>query len=319
MSAWTLSTPRGNKQTHLTPLPCMASLFKRLKNLCTTDRAFLERQYRRRLGLELDLDDPVTMNEKLQWLKCFYRDPLMTQAADKVLARELVAELATSEVLNDEIAVFRDAREVDLLRLPEQFVLRPNNGSGGNVICRSRARREFICDGVPTEDWSQCVSSLQKHLGENYYWRAREWCYKDIAPRLLCEAYMQNDDGALPDFKVHCFNGTPRAIHVDTARFSGHRRDYFDRSWSHLPFTSNYPMSSTPPPAPACLEKILHLAELLAKPFPFARVDFYEVSRRPIFGEITFYPEAGYQKFQPDHGEIDAQLGGWLTLPRQAS
>ena len=295
----------------------MASLFRRFKNLCTTDRAFVERQYRRRLGLELNLDSPASMNEKLQWLKCYHHDPLMTQAADKVRVRQLVADLATEEVLNEEIAVFRSAHEVELERLPEQFVLRPNNGSGGNVICRSKARCDFIADGVPTQEWARCVASLQKHLGENYFWRAREWCYKDIVPQLLCEAYLEDEDGALPDFKVHCFNGTPRAVHVDSARFSGHRRDYFAPDWSHLPFTTNYPMSSAPPPPPGCLEEILHLATLLSKPFPFARVDFYEVHGRPVFGEVTFYPEAGYQKFRPNHAELDAQLGEWLELPQR--
>ena len=159
---------------------------------------------------------------------------------------------------------------------------------------------------------------LKKGLREDYYLRSREWPYKKVPRKIVCEQYMEDSKvHELIDYKLMCFNGEVKCSFTCSERFSedGLKVTFFDKDWKVMPFERHYPASKNPPTKPINYRKMIQFAEELSKGIPFLRVDFYEINGQLYFGELTFYPGGGFEEFTPE--EWDYRLGSWLQLPKE--
>lgn len=252
-----------------------------------------------------DLESPRRFSEKLQWIKLNERNPLMTVCADKFAVRQWLADRGYGELLNDLIGVYDRVEDIDLASLPRQFVLKAAHSSGWNIICREKSR-------LP---WFQARLLLKAWLRQNIFWNGREWPYKGMPHRIVCEAYLEDTSGSLRDYKFYCFNGEPRFAQANSGRGAReHIQNFYDLGWKPLPFGKDIaPTTDRQVPAPENLQRLISIARDLAAPFSYVRVDFYEVEGRPIFGEMTFFPASGLPDFIPD--EYDMVCGDMLSLP----
>ncbi|TVX79109.1 glycosyl transferase [Peribacillus simplex] len=262
-------------------------------------------EYRRNTGKKLNLNNPKTFNEKLQWLKLFDNNPFYTKLVDKYEVRKYVAEKIGKEYLVPLVGVYESPQDIPFSELPEQYVLKCTHDSGTVIIKNSTS--------ILTE--REIKQELRNAMKRNYYYEHRERPYKNITPRIICEKYMVDETGSeLKDYKVFCFNGKPKLIQVDYGRFTKHHRNLYDIEWNYLPFSIQYPTdSSIHINKPNKLPDMLRLATVLAKDFPHVRVDFYSIYDRLYFGEMTFYHGAGLEKITPD--EYNLYLGEFISLP----
>ncbi len=272
------------------------------------DEDFLRICYRFSMDRKLDLSDPQTFNEKLQWLKLYDRKPFYTQMVDKYAVRELIAEHIGPEYSIPLVGgPWESTDDIDFAALPEQFVLKCTHDSGGLVICRNKGKL----------DYKAVKAKLSKRLKINYFQRKREWPYKDVPPRIIAEQYMQ--DGNAPNLnvcKIFNFGGVPALIQtVQNDKTKEESIDYFDTDWKLLELKQNFPNSAVPLPKPQTLPEMLRLAALLSEGFPFLRTDFYEINGRVFFSEFTFYSDSGFERFYPD--EWDRKLGELIRLPKE--
>lgn len=272
------------------------------------DKPYLELMYWVRMDQKLDWKHPKTFNEKLQWLKLYSRRPEFTMMVDKYRVRDYIAETIGPEYLIPLLGVWDDPDEIDFDKLPDRFVLKCNHNSGlGMCICKDKSRLDF----------DEVRAQLRLGLKQDYYIQHREWPYKNVPRRIVCEQYMENaSTGNLDDYKVFVFNGKARCIQVDYDRFTDHHRNFYDTDWEYLPFTTCYPTNPDHVvDRPDALEEMLGLAEKIAMDLgciPFVRIDFYIIDNCVYFGEITFYHGSGYEEFTPE--EWDAKLGEWIRL-----
>jgi hypothetical protein len=266
---------------------------------------FLKLQYRLQFGRRLNLKEPKLFTEKLQWLKLNNRNPSYARLADKYEVRKHIADTIGGEYLIPLLGVWDSFGDIDFSMLPDKFVLKCTHDSGSVVFCRDKNRFNAAA----------AEKKLGKIMKRNYDWYAREYPYKNIKPRIICEEYKADESGVeLKDYKFFCFNGHPKQIHVDFNRFTGHMKNIYDVDWRYLHLATSYPTDpSVVLDKPACLGEMLDIAGRLSKGFPFLRVDFYLVDGRPYVGELTFFPAGGLMAFDPP--EYDAILGDLLTLP----
>lgn len=264
--------------------------------------------YKKTLNKRLDLNNPKTLNEKIQWLKLnTYKDnPLVTKCADKFLAREYVKSIGCGEILNDLIAVWDSVEEIDWSKLPKKFVLKVNHGSGYNIIC----------DNLSKLDINETEEQLKLWLKEDFWKLHAEINYKHIPKKIICEKFIETKHGSLPnDYKFYCFNGEPKYVLLCTERELGKAKYYyFDRNWNLMPYTKDaIENPNIKIDKPEGIDEAFEYAEKLAKPFPFVRVDFYLEQGRTIFGELTFTPARGMDKKRLP--EVDRKFGELLKLP----
>jgi hypothetical protein len=255
-----------------------------------------------------DFAHPTTYNEKIQWLKLHWRDPLITRLADKYAVRSYVEERVGGEVLVDLLGVWDSPHDIDFDALPEKFVLKATNGSGTNIICTDRSTADV------EEYRGRLVQWMRPQ--NNHYFYSYEWQYKHIRPRVIAERYIDSfDDAALIDYKFHCFDGEPRIVMVCSERFSsgGLRIDYFTPEWEHLPFKAYYENAATPPARPELLAPMLDIARRLSAGLAHVRVDLYEIEGRVMFGELTFSSGSGMWQYTPQ--EWDVRMGEMMRLP----
>ena len=272
-------------------------------------RRSLERRFRISTGKKLNLEQPKTLGEKIQWLKLYYRNPILTELADKYTVRPYVAEKVGEEYLIPLIGVYESVSEIDFKKLPEKFILKATHGCGWNIICKDKQRFDF-------EDTKR---KLTKWLNTNYYDFGLEWQYKDMKPRIVCETLLERPDGrALDDYKIFLFNGVVRYVQVVVGRESSQNNMYFDMNWgripvSHIGKTGNG--THTDIPKPEQLDKMLTLARQLTPDVPLVRVDFYIHEGRIYFGELTFTPASGHVHWSPE--QYDQIFGDMLVLPEK--
>lgn len=256
---------------------------------------------------KLNLDNPQTFNEKLQWLKLYDRRPEYTIMVDKYAVRKYVAEKIGNEYLIPLLGVWNDPDDIDFDSLPNQFVLKCNHDSGGICICKDKSKINM----------EKVKARLRKSLNHDYYKVAREWPYKNVPRKILAECYMKSQDGCdLVDYKIHCFNGKPKFILVCTERFSknGLCEDFYSIDWDKLdirrPMVKSNPNNIV---KPRLLGVMLDLSEKLSIGLPFVRTDFYIIDNKIYFGELTLYPSGGLTSFDPK--DVDIKLGECLKLP----
>lgn len=270
------------------------------------DDKYLSWLYKKRTGEELDLEDPKTYNEKLQYLKLYNRDPKYTQLVDKYEVRQYVAETIGEEYLIPLLGVWNHVEEIDFDALPNQFVLKTTHDSGGVVICENKA----------TFDVEAAKKKLKKSFANNYYDAFREWPYKNVQPRIIAEKYInQIDDDELRDYRFFCFEGEPQFIAVDFSITdkSKTRRNLYDLEWNLMSARITYPNElEKKVQKPEKLDEMIELSRKLSEDMPHVRVDFYNIGSRIIFGELTFFHQSGFGKIIPE--EFAVEMGSWIDL-----
>lgn len=269
-----------------------------------SDKLYLKILYYARMGEKLNIDHPKTYNEKLQWLKLNDRKPEYTKMADKYEVREYIRKTIGEEHLIPLLGVYNNFEEIDLNMLPNQFVMKCTHDSGGKVICKDKSKLNK----------KATKAKMNKYLKRNYYYSGREWPYKNIKPRIICEKYMVDESGVeLKDYKFFCFNGEPHILFVASDRENDIRYDYYDMDFNHQPFTQQDKNSDKVIEKPKGFDKMIELSRILSKHIPHVRVDFYEIEGKVYFGELTFYNDSGFRKFEPKI--YDEIFGNWITLP----
>lgn len=297
-------------RTHLSKSSTIVSIYDRIREVYygnIADEILIRKRFKERVGREVDLYNPIKYNDKLQWLKLNWRDPIATQCADKYAVREFVTERIGAQYLNELIAVYETVNDIDFEQLPNRFVLKVTHGSGFNLICKDK--QEI--------NWKEEVKKLKRWQNNNYQLYNREWVYKNISPRIICEKYLEQDDGTeLKDFRFFCFNGEPKFIGVDFDIIdkTKTRRNIYDLEWNLLDVEISYPNElSKRVSKPEKLSEMIEISRELSSGFPHARVDLYYVNNRIIFGEITFFHQSGFGRIKPE--EFEVEMGNWLELP----
>ncbi|MBR4470629.1 MAG: hypothetical protein IKS54_04865 [Erysipelotrichaceae bacterium] len=292
------------------PLAASVILLGYEKAAFIPDEIYLRMMFRYFTGRKLNIKNPQTYNEKLQWIKLYDRKPIYTIMVDKVKAREFVENRIGNNYLIPLLGIWESPDQIDFSSLPNQFVLKCNHNSGkGMCICKDKSKLDI----------ERTKKKLNEGLSENYFYLGREWPYKNVPRRILGEKYMEDESGeGLNDYKVMCFDGEPKLIELHMGRFTDHQsQDFYDIHWNKLSISQNmvsqYKVSKTISPPPPALEEMVKLSKILAADTMHLRVDWYSVNGRLYFGELTFFDGSGFDPY--DKYEDDLMLGSWITLP----
>lgn len=250
-------------------------------------------------GYNVDLKNPVTFDEKLWWLHIFNRDPLTTKCTDKVQVRDYVSQCGLSHILNEVYAIYDSPDEIDLSALPNEFFLKCNHTSNGNIWCKDKS----------SFDINDVKKRMKRLMKENYYWNSREWNYKNIEPKIICEKVIkpQNSQLGLVDYRFFCFDGEARFLCVDIdtcsddgSHFVGARRNVYDLDFKNLNIKLRRPnFNDSQFSKPKNFDLMIEYANILSKQFATCRVDFYNIDGKIIFGEITFH-HGGTHEIEPN-------------------
>lgn len=285
-----------------------AARFKILKALSfISDKEMVKIQYFIKLKRRLDLRKPQRYTEKIQWYKLFYKNDYMPICVDKYRVRGYLQSKGLESILVDLYAVVDNVDEIDFNKLPPKFIIKANNGSGTNIICKDKA--SFDCQVVKRR-----FSSFSEQISSN---PGREWAYGQVKPKIIVEQLLEDPnspDDSVNDYKFLCFNGKPEYIVLDVDRFTDHKRNIYDVKWNDLHIASDCQCTDEAYPKPDNLDEMLRIAEILCEGFPAVRVDLYSVNGRVFFGELTFFPWSGYVQFEPD--AFDFEMGEKFILPK---
>lgn len=286
----------------------LAAIISRFSRLITNDALYLKILYRLEFKRKLDLNNPITYSEKLQWLKLYYHNPIHTIMADKYAVKQYVKELVGEQYIIPTLFVWDCVEDIDWEQLPQQFVLKTTHDSGnfGVIICKNKSKLDI----------SSVEKRLRKSLNRSTFILGREWPYKNIKPQIIAEKYMEDiAQGELRDYKFFCFDGAVKAMLIASGRHSGKDVcvDFYDRDFNWLPLRQSHENAEIHPQKPMLLSEMITLAERLSLGIPQVRVDLYESNGQIYFGEYTFFNSGGLTPFRPE--EYDYQFGEWLTLP----
>ena len=252
------------------------------------DKNYSKIIYKIKMGKKLNLQNPQTFNEKIQWLKLNDRKDIYTTMVDKYEVKKYVADIIGEEYIIPTIGIYDKFEDIDFEKLPNQFVIKCTHDSGSAIICKDKQKFNI----------EECKKKIKKSLKTNYYYEFREWAYKNVKPRIIIEEFRQDDKlKDLIDYKIYCFNGECYYVMTCIDRNKGATKFiYFDRNWNLKKEFSNDGIKygdSINIPKPQNLDKMFEFAEILSKNIPFVRVDFYEANGKLYFGEMTFYPSGG--------------------------
>ncbi len=278
---------------------------EKISEVLYSDYRCLNRLYRQRFGRNLNLAEPTSYTEKLQWLKLFYRHPDMPRCSDKYEVHNYLKELGYAELSNELLGVYDDANKIDFEALPKKFVAKANHGSSWNLICKDKSEYNWKDEAKVMNMWLKLDLSVF----------GREWNYHEIKPRIVVEKFIEHEP--LNDYKFMCFNGEPLYMQLNNDFEGKHYVDFYDLStWTRLPFTYGvYRRSNRDVDKPPMFDRMMELARELSKPFPFVRVDFYNYDDVILLGELTFFPGGGLLPLNPVETGYDEILGKRLQLP----
>lgn len=272
------------------------------------DDTYLKFIYKCSMGERLNLEEPKSFNEKLQWLKLYDRNPIYTKMVDKYYAKSYVANLIGEQYIIPTLGVWDKFEDIDFSKLPNKFVLKCTHDSGRVIICRDK--NEF--------NFEKAKKIINKGLKSDFYLTGREWPYKNVKRRIIAEEFMIDKSGkGLTDYKFYCFGGNPIYLYVSsglddhtTAEIS-----FFDMNFNEAPFSrSDFLKHKKRPKKPEKFEEMKQLVKILSKEHSFLRVDLYEINGKIYFSELTFTPCSGFMPFEPK--EYDRILGDMLVLPK---
>ena len=256
----------------------------------TSDYKYTINRFKKTFNYSPDLKHPKTFNEKINWRKLFIRKNIFKIFADKIEVRKYVEDIMGNEILVKVFQVTDKPETIDYSNLPHSFIIKASHGSGWNKIVINKS----LLNEKEINDYFTNILKL------DYYYLGREWCYKNLPPRLIIEELLLDNNGALPvDYKFFCFNGVVRFIQVDFNRFTNHTRNLYDPNFEVIDCQYHYPLSTLFINPPENFDNLKKIASKLSKDLDFIRVDLYSINNRVYFGELTCYPENGFGKFQP--------------------
>jgi len=275
-----------------------------LKNLMP-DKLYLQIVFYINLKQKLNLDNPKTFNEKLQWLKLYNRKPEYTKMVDKLEVKNFVKKVIGAQYIIDTYGVWDKFEDIDFDSLPKKFVLKCTHDSGGLIICKDKEKLDYV----------ECERRIKASLSNNYFVYGREWPYKNVKPKVFAEEYIEDKKyDVLPVYKFMCFDGEPKIIQtIQNDKQSNESIDYFDLEWKLLDIRQGFPNSQKPYEKPKKLREMIEIARIFSKNHPFLRVDLYVVNDEIKFSEFTFYSDGGFMRFDPPLW--DGKLGEWISLP----
>ncbi len=273
------------------------------------DRLYIELRFRERMHKKLNLRNPQTYSEKLQWLKLYYHNPILIKLVDKADVKSWVSEQIGEEYIIPTIGVWDSFDEIDFSTLPNQFVLKCTHDSGGIYIVPDKTKFEI----------DKAREKLVPRLKTSYYWHTREWPYKYVKPRIIAEKFMVDESGyELKDYKFFCFDGKVKFLFIATDRGAVDKEtkfDFYDENFNHLPFKNGHENSDHELKCPMGFEEMKRLASILSVGFPEVRIDFYDINGKVYFGEMTFFHWGGMMPFEPE--EWDLVFGNQIKLPKK--
>ncbi len=252
-----------------------------------SDWVKIKTSWRINKGYHIDLKNPRTFSEKLEWMKLFDRNPEYTTWVDKYLCKEKVKEIIGEEIIIKTLKVWNKSSDICVDNLPDKFVLKCTHDSGSVYICKDRAKINL----------AEIRKKFAYFLRRNYYSLSMEWPYKNVPHRIIAEEFIESNDQELIDYKFYCFNGYVDCVMVCTERSTGYPKFYFfDREWNLLrlnPRGVNAPADFTLP-KPEGMDRMFEIASRLSKGLRYVRVDLYNNNGKIYFGEMTFFPSGGY-------------------------
>ena len=272
-----------------------------------SDEKYLKYRFRICVGNALNIDNPLSFNEKLQWLKLNDRKPIYTMFVDKYEVKKYVARTIGKEYIIPTYGVWEHFDDIDFDSLPRQFVLKCTHDSGGIIIVRNK------------QDFNRKAAKrkIERCLRKNFYYVGREWPYKNVKPRIIAEKYMEEkNQSQIYDYKIFNFDGEPKIIQVDYDRFKSHKRNLYNTNWDYIKAAIEFPTDENRViNKPQSLNEMLVLARKLSKKIPHVRTDFYEIDGHVYFGELTLYHGSGFERFTPE--SFGVELGKMLKLPNE--
>lgn len=274
-----------------------------------SDEEYIRRMFKAKMGYPLNLENPKTFNEKLQWLKLYDRKPIYTTMVDKYAVKEYVAAIIGDEYIIATLGIWDRFDDIDFNTLPNQFVLKCTHDSGGLVICKDKSKLDIAA----------ARKKINKSLKTNYFYFGREWPYKDVLRKIIAEKYMTDSEKVdyFTDYKFYCFDGYVDFVMVCVERYTGNPKFYFfDRQWNLKRYNKRgkeAPKDFTLP-KPSHMDEMFDIASKLSEGIPFVRVDLYQSNERVYFGEMTFYPDSGFDKNRLP--EADLYFGSLIKLPK---
>ena len=278
------------------------------------DRYAIEQQWMSRNGYPLNLDNPQSYCEKLNWIKLYDRNPQYTLMADKYQVKKFVAEKIGSKYVIPTLAVYKSVDEIDLDKLPDQFVLKCNHDSGSTIVCTDKSKF----------DLEQAKEKLKKALSIQYFYFSQEWPYKNIPRRIIAEQYIEpelqydesgnviKDSEDLWTYKFICTNGIPRIMYI-TVKNGEVWENYYDMEYKPLEISTVFRQSTIPTPKPECWEELKQIAARLTEGIPHVRCDLYVIRGQIYFSEFTFFNWGGWMPFKPE--KWNKIIGDWIELP----
>lgn len=280
------------------------------------DRWYLELFGEKEFGTPLNLEHPQTYCEKMNWIKLYDRNPIYTIMADKYLVKQFVADIIGSTYIIPTLAVYKSVDEIDLDKLPDQFVLKCNHDSGSTIVCTDKS----------TFDLGQAKEKLKKAMSMQYFYLSREWPYKNIPHRIIAEQYIEpelrydengkviKDSEDIWTYKFICTNGIPRLMYV-TVKNDDVWENYYDMDYNFLDISSRFRHSNMPIPKPDCWEELKKIAAKLTQGVPHVRCDLYVIRGQIFFSEYTFFNWGGWMLLKPD--KWNKIIGDWIELPQK--
>lgn len=282
--------------------------FVKKYNFLFPDKLYLEILFKLQVGYNLNLQDPKTYNQKLNWLKLYDRNPLYPILVDKYAVKKWVADKVGDQYVIPTLGVWDKPEQIDFFSLPNEFVLKTTHGGGnkGVIICKDKSNFDF----------DSAIAKLNRALRHDTGKLFREWPYTKVPRRIIAEKYMiDSATNSLNDYKFFAFDGEVKAMFIATDRQEcGELKfDYYDADFNHLDLVQVHPMSGKVLTKPSTFDEMKRIASILSKEIPQVRCDMYEVDGKVYFGEMTLFHHGGLKPFHPM--EWDYEWGKYITLP----
>ena len=273
------------------------------------DRTYIKIHFYLKMGYIPNLESPVTFNEKLQWYKLNYHNPILKSLVDKYEVRNFIESKIGSEFLSKMYGIYDSVEDFLQSDLPERFVVKCTHDSQSTHICRDKK----------TFDFDAACMDLRRAMQRSWYWQGREWAYKDCVPRVMVEEYLEDGGKFCPDdYKFYCFDGKCELIQFNTGRFDGVPCRYFTPEWKYIADENGVRRECDAVDSPVALKKMIQLSEVLASGFPHVRVDWYCIGERLVFGEMTFYTGSGFDPMDRSRKgrsePLDVEMGQKMNL-----
>ena len=274
-------------------------------------RWFIEQRYMYELKKFPDFDNPKLFNEKIHWLNLYYKNPLITRCCDKLELKSYVAEKVGDKYVVPNVAIYNRASEININELPEKFAIKVNWGDGKEFSEVVKNKKDIDVDILKTK-----LNNAMRPWN-NLYYSHFFWGYKNVKPYIFVEEFLETEKEDIDDYKIHCFNGKAKFVLVceNRSKSTKMNKTFLDKDWNILPFYRKDGIVNRDVVKPDNFDEMLEIAEKLAEPFPFVRVDFYSLNGRLYVGEMTFHPGCGWEEFYPQ--EWNEKIGEMLILPEE--